>query len=93
MRRLGDSFVMPRTFGEEAAWYRNILAAGGGSVTYLGRTYCLVAPEVIGYVAAAPAFPRYERLQFRVLGIGEFLRLRIATVDMLHQPIAFLKEA
>ncbi len=25
MRPLGDSFVMPRTFGEDAAWYRNVL--------------------------------------------------------------------
>ena len=93
MRRLGDSFVMPRTFGEDAAWYRNILAAGGCSVTYLGHDYTLVAPEVIDYAAAAPAFPRYERLQFRLLGIDEFLRLRIASLDTVDHPIAFLKEA
>ena len=78
MRRLGDSFVMPRTFGEEAAWYRNVLAAGGCSVTYLGKEYTLVEPEVIDYATAAPAFPRYERLQFRLIGIDEYLRLRIA---------------
>jgi deazaflavin-dependent oxidoreductase (nitroreductase family) len=78
MRRLGDSFVMPRTFGEDAAWYRNVLAAGGCSVTYLGKEYTLVEPEVIDYVTAAAAFPRYERLQFRLIGIDEYLRLRIA---------------
>ncbi len=78
MRRLGDSFIMPRTFGEDAAWYRNVLAASGCSVKYLGRTYTLVEPEVIDYAAAAPAFPRYERLQFRLIGINEYLRLRIA---------------
>ena len=78
MRRLGSSFVMPRTFGEDAAWYRNVLAAGGCSVTYLGKEYTLVEPEVIDYATAAPAFPRYERLQFRLIGINEYLRLRIA---------------
>ena len=78
MRRLGDSFVMPRTFGEDAAWYRNVLAAGGCGVTYLGAEYTLVEPEVIDYAVAAPAFPRYERLQFRLIGIDEYLRLRIA---------------
>ncbi len=78
MRRLGDSFVMPRTFGEDAAWYRNVLAAGGCVVTYLGEDYTLVEPEVIDYATAAPAFPRYERLQFRLIGINEYLRLRIA---------------
>jgi len=78
MRRLGDRFVMPRTFGENAAWYRNVLAAGGAVVTYLGIDYTLIEPEVIDYATAAPAFPRYERLQFRLIGINEYLRLRIA---------------
>ncbi len=78
MRPLGDSFVMPRTFGEDAAWYRNVLAAGGCVVTYRGTDYTLVEPEVIEYATAAPAFPRYERLQFRLVGINEYLRLRLA---------------
>lgn len=78
MRPLGDTFVMPRTFGENAAWYRNLLAAGGCVVTYRGRDYTLVEPEVIDYASAAPAFPRYERLQFRLIGIDQYLRLRIA---------------
>jgi deazaflavin-dependent oxidoreductase (nitroreductase family) len=78
MRRLGDRFVMPRTFGENAAWYRNVLAAGGCVVTYLGKDYTLVEPEVIDYTTAAAAFPRYERLQFRLIGINEYLRLRVA---------------
>jgi len=78
MRRLGDRFIVPRTFGENAAWYQNVLAAGGGVATYLGTDYTLVEPEVIDYATAAPAFPRYERLQFRLIGINEYLRLRIA---------------
>ncbi len=78
MRPLGDRFVMPRTFGEDAAWYRNVLAAGGCVVTYRGTDYTLVEPEVIDYPRAAPAFPRYERLQFRLVGINEYLRLRLA---------------
>lgn len=78
MRPLGDSFVMPRTFGEDAAWYRNVLAAGGCVVTYRGTDYTLVEPELIDYATAAPAFPRYERLQFRLVGINEYLRLRLA---------------
>lgn len=76
MRRLGDAFVMPLTFSESAAWYRNIRAAGSAGATYLGRDYMLVDPEVIDYAAAAPAFPRYELLQFRLIGINEYLRMR-----------------
>jgi hypothetical protein len=54
------------------------MAAGGGRVTYLGKDYTLVEPEVIDYTTAAAAFPRYERLQFRLIGINEYLRLRVA---------------
>jgi deazaflavin-dependent oxidoreductase (nitroreductase family) len=78
MRPMGDGFVMARTFGEDAAWYRNVLAAGGAVVTYRGTDYTLVEPGLIDYATAAPAFPRYERLQFRLIGINEFLRLRLA---------------
>jgi len=80
MRPLGDGFVMPRTFGDNAAWYRNVMAAGRCVVTYRGHDYELVDPEVIDYQAAAPAYPRYERLQFRLLGINEYLRMRRASV-------------
>jgi deazaflavin-dependent oxidoreductase (nitroreductase family) len=78
MRPLGDSFVIPRTFSENAAWYLNITAAGGATVKYLGRTYQLVDPQVVDFATAKPAFPRYELLQFRLIGINEYLRLRIA---------------
>jgi deazaflavin-dependent oxidoreductase (nitroreductase family) len=78
MRHLGDTFVMPLTFSESAAWYRNIRAAGWAVVRYMGREYTLVSPEVIDYAAAAPAFPRYELLQFRLVGINEYLRMRQA---------------
>jgi deazaflavin-dependent oxidoreductase (nitroreductase family) len=83
MRPFGDAFVMPRTFGSNAAWYRNVLAAGWCVLTYRGRDYTLVEPEVVDYATAAPAFPRYERLQFRLIGINEFLRMRQAPADFL----------
>ena len=88
MRPLGDSFVIPRTFSDNAAWYLNIKAAGGATVKYLGRTYQLVDPEVVDYSTARPAFPRYELLQFRLIGINEFLRLRIADVNHAHMEVA-----
>jgi deazaflavin-dependent oxidoreductase (nitroreductase family) len=78
MRPLGSAFVIPRTFGENAAWYLNVRAAGWGTARYMGRDYTLIDPEVVDYATAAPAFPRYELLQFRLIGINEYLRLRQA---------------
>ena len=77
VRRIGDSFVMPLTFSENAAWYRNVATSRSAVVTYLGRDFVVIEPEVIDYATAAPAFPRYERLQFRLVGINEYLRMRV----------------
>ena len=88
MRPLGDSFFLPRTFGANAAWYQNVLAAGWCVVTYLGKDYTLVQPEVVDIATAAPAFPRYERLQFRLIGINEFLQLRRAPAGWTQPSLA-----
>ena len=88
MRPLGDGFVIPRTFSDNAAWYLNIKAAGEATVKYLGRTYELVDPEVVDYATAKPAFPRYELLQFRLIGINEYLRLRVADVNHAQLEVA-----
>jgi deazaflavin-dependent oxidoreductase (nitroreductase family) len=84
MRPMGDGFVMPLTFSEGAAWYQNVVAAGGAQITYGGRTYEVTAPEVLDYQAVHAAFPRYERLQFRALGINQYLRLRRAADGQLE---------
>jgi EmrB/QacA subfamily drug resistance transporter/deazaflavin-dependent oxidoreductase (nitroreductase family) len=81
MRPLGDGFVIPRTFSDNAAWYQNVKAAGEGRITYLGRHYRVVEPEVVGYATARSAFPRYELAQFRLIGINEYLRLRAVPDD------------
>src|SRR5438552_8022947 len=56
MRPLGDSFVMPRTFSEKAAWYLNVNAGGWCVVSYMGRYFTLIVPLVTDYAAVAPAF-------------------------------------
>lgn len=78
MRPLDGGFVMPLTFSQNAAWYRNICASGWAVVRYKGREYTLIDPQVVNYADAAPAFPRYELLQFRLVGINEYLRMRLA---------------
>ena len=85
MRPLGEAFVIPRTFSDHAAWYQNVKAAGGARITYLGRHYKVGEPEVVGYSTARAAFPRYERAQFRLIGINEYLRLR-AMPDVNPEP-------
>jgi len=68
-------FVIPLTFSDASHWYRNILAAGGCEITYLGASHVVARPTVVDRAAAGPAYPRYERLSLRLLGINEFVRL------------------
>jgi deazaflavin-dependent oxidoreductase (nitroreductase family) len=74
----GGGFVMPLTFGEAAGWYRNVRAAGSAVVTWRGRDHTVAGPLVIGEAAALPAFPRYERLSLRLIGVRQFVWLRPA---------------
>jgi len=71
-------FVMPLTFGEAAGWYRNVRAAGSAVITWRGRDHTVAGPVVIGEAAALPAFPRYERLSLRLIGVRQFVWLRPA---------------
>src|SRR5438445_795428 len=79
IRPAPGGFVIPLTFSEHAAWYQSVLAAGHAVVTYGGRDHEVRGLEVVDFAAAAPAFPRYERLQFRAIGITQFLRLTAAS--------------
>lgn len=85
MRPLGDCMVIPRTFGDGAAWYRNLLAAKAADISYGGRTATFDAPSIGDLSSISSAFPRYERLLFRLLGIDDFLIVR-ARAEAPAQP-------
>ena len=72
-------FVMPLTFGEAAGWYRNILAAGWCVITWRGADHTVASPVIVDRATALPAFPRYERLALRAIGIDEFVWLHDAS--------------
>lgn len=81
-RRVDDTIMIPLTFGSRSDWSRNVRAAGGCSIRLNGEHYEAVQPEIVPWPQAKPlvrsAFGRFERLAFRVFGIQQFLRLRIA---------------
>jgi len=72
---VGGGFVMPLTFGEASHWYRNIRAAGWCVVTYQGTDHTVTRPVVVDRATAGPAYPRYERLALRLIGVSEFVWL------------------
>ena len=71
----GGGFVVPLTFSQASHWYQNIQAAGWCVLTYQGTDHTVVGPVIVDRAAAGPAYPRYERLALRLIGINEFVSL------------------
>ena len=81
-RRTGHVVIIALTFGNQSDWSRNVRAAGGCSIRLDGNEYIATAPEFLSRQEARPdirsAFSPVERASLRLLGIRQFLRLRIA---------------
>jgi deazaflavin-dependent oxidoreductase (nitroreductase family) len=72
----GDGIVIALTYGLEVDWYRNILAAGHGTLLWHGRVYAIEKPESIDGTIALPAFPRISRLILKMLGTKHFVSMK-----------------
>jgi deazaflavin-dependent oxidoreductase (nitroreductase family) len=70
---LGEGFVIALTYGPEVDWYRNMQAAGGGTVVWHKRVYVVGKPKPIDAKTALPAFPAALRPIFRRAGMQDFV--------------------
>lgn len=75
-RRIADGFLISLAFGAQVDWYRNIVAAGGGTIRWRGADYQVAAPELIDAATGRAAFHPAQRLLLRVTGVDGFIRLR-----------------
>ena len=73
--RSRDGYVIALTYGRDAEWVKNVLAAGTCELITRGRGRTLT-PEEIVHDDARTHVPRLVRLPLRALGVSEFLRLR-----------------
>ncbi len=73
---LGEGFVIALTYGKDVDWYRNMLAAGGGTVTWHTRVYDVGKPEPIDAQTALPAFPAAFSPIFKRAGMQDFVFMR-----------------
>jgi deazaflavin-dependent oxidoreductase (nitroreductase family) len=77
-RRVDDGFVISLAFGAQVEWYRNLVAAQGGTIHWRGRAYRVGAPERIDMATALPAFMRIQRLALRIGRVDGYVRVRDA---------------
>jgi deazaflavin-dependent oxidoreductase (nitroreductase family) len=73
---LGEGFVIALTYGPKVDWYRNLLAAGGGTMSWHRRVYAVEKPEPIDVNTALPAFPAVLRPIFRRVGMQDFVWMK-----------------
>jgi hypothetical protein len=73
-----DGFVIALTYGPNVDWYRNLVAAGGGTVFWHGTAYAAGKPEPIAPKAARLFFPPLFRLALSRTGVHDFVRVHAA---------------
>jgi deazaflavin-dependent oxidoreductase (nitroreductase family) len=84
---LEDGFVIALTYGRKVDWYRNMLAAGGGTVFWHKQLYTVGKPELIDAATALPAFPALFRRAFRIFGKDmEFVWMKSMASEYAARP-------
>ena len=71
-----DELVVALTYGPSADWARNV-EAGLGTVEQLGRHRPIESVTLVGRETAWPLLPRVVRLALRIMGVRQFLLLRL----------------
>lgn len=75
-RRSGDSFIITLAFGAQVDWYRNLVAAGGGSIRWRGNVYSVTAPERVDAATVLPTFDPVQRRLLQIAGIDGYVQVR-----------------
>lgn len=78
--RATGSYVIALTYGPEAEWVKNVLAAGGCELERRGKIVPLTAPRLVGADEAGPSLPGLVRWFLNRLRVTDFLAL-VATAD------------
>jgi deazaflavin-dependent oxidoreductase (nitroreductase family) len=86
-----DGFVIALTYGPNVDWFRNLQAAGSGTVFWHGKEFVVRQPEPIAAGAALPLFPPFFRLALGRSGLRDFARVHTVleiAADKVHERAA-----
>lgn len=75
MFRSGERYVIALTYGADAQWVRNVVAAGGCEVETRGRRIRLVDPEIVRDPRGR-LVPAFVRTILRSIDVEDFMLLR-----------------
>jgi deazaflavin-dependent oxidoreductase (nitroreductase family) len=74
--REGEAYLFFLTYGSDAQWVKNILAAGSCSLETRGRVVQLVDPELVTDPELRPAPQPARFIERRLAGDTQYLRMR-----------------
>lgn len=75
-----DEFLIALTYGQEAHWVQNVLAAGGCRLETRGVQYQLSAPAIV-HDPARRRFPLVVGIILRIIGASDFMRLSVVRAE------------
>ena len=75
--RVPSGFAIALTYGPQAEWVKNVLAAGGCELQTRGVRYRLVAPNIV-HDPTRKQFPFPVRVILKLVGANDFIQLSIA---------------
>jgi deazaflavin-dependent oxidoreductase (nitroreductase family) len=74
--REGEAYLFFLTYGSDAQWVKNIVAAGSCSLETRGRVVQLVDPELVTDPELRPAPQPARFIERRLAGVTQYLRMR-----------------
>jgi deazaflavin-dependent oxidoreductase (nitroreductase family) len=78
-RRTRGGFVISLAFGAQVDWFRNLVAAGGGTIRWRGVAYAVATPERVDVATGLAAFHPIQRLLLRIARVDGYVF--VADVD------------
>ena len=79
VHRLDDGYLVAAVYGPRSDWVRNVLAAGGATLSIDGMEVEVTAPRLVDRAEARSLLGPDVRLPPALLGIDDFLRMDTVT--------------
>lgn len=69
-------FLIPLPYGPDADWTRNVLTAGGATMTHDGADVAVTTPRIRSLAQVRTELPSGDRRMASIFGIHDFLEVR-----------------
>lgn len=75
------AFIIELTYGDTVDWFRNLTAAGGGTILWHKHAYTVGKPEPVDAATASRALPAAARGFLRLMGLHQYVRLQVLSSE------------